>query len=86
MLSKLIAQIDPAYQAQFDAMDPELSNRMISAIVGFEMKVDKLEGKFKLDQHRLGDMKAEMRIGYEHGNDNERGIVDWMKRLGYWSA
>jgi transcriptional regulator len=84
MLSKLIAQHEPGYQAQFDAMDAELSNRMINAIVGFEIKVDKLEGKFKLDQHRLADNSPQLWTSLAEGGENERGLAEWMKRLGYW--
>jgi transcriptional regulator len=84
MLSKLIAQNEPGYQVQFDAMDQEYSDRLVNAIVAFEMKVDKLEGKFKLDQHRLADNTPEMWSALEHGGENERALAEWMKRLGYW--
>jgi transcriptional regulator len=86
ILSNLIAQHEPGYQAEFEKMNPELSNRMVNAIVGFEMKVEKLEGKFKLEQHRLADNKPEMQIWHERGGENEREIAGWMKRLGYWSS
>jgi transcriptional regulator len=84
MLSKLIAQHEPGYQAQFDAMDVEFSSRLVNAIVAFEMKVENLEGKFKLDQHRLTDNSPELWASLEHGGENERGLAEWMKRLGYW--
>jgi len=86
MLSKLIAQHEPGYQTQFDAMDPEHANRLVNAIVAFSMRVDKLEGKFKLEQHRLADNKPEMQIWHERGGENEREIAEWMKRLGYWTS
>ncbi|MGZ5780847.1 MAG: FMN-binding negative transcriptional regulator, partial [Burkholderiaceae bacterium] len=86
MLSKLIAQHEPGYQAQFDAMDAEFSSRLVNAIVAFEMKVEKLEGKFKLDQHRLADNSPELWSLLEQGGENERGLAEWMKRLGYWPA
>jgi predicted FMN-binding regulatory protein PaiB len=65
-------------------MDAELSKRLVNAIVAFEMKVDKLEGKFKLDQHRLADNSHALWTSLEQGGENERGIAEWMKRLGYW--
>lgn len=86
MLSKLIAQHEPGYQAQFGAMNPELSGRLVHAIVAFEMKVGKLEGKFKLDQHRLADNSPELWSSLAQGGENERGLAEWMKRLGYWPA
>ncbi|MGZ5817995.1 MAG: FMN-binding negative transcriptional regulator [Burkholderiaceae bacterium] len=86
MLSKLIAQHEPEYQTQFDAMNTELSNRLVKAIVAFELSVEKLEGKFKLDQHRLADNSPALWSSLEQGNENERGLAEWMKRLGYWPA
>lgn len=85
MLSKLIAQYEPIYQSQFSTMDPELSSRLVNAIIGFEMKVEKLEGKFKLGQHRLDDNSPALWDSLEHGGDNERELAEWMKRLGYWA-
>jgi transcriptional regulator len=85
MLSKLIAQYEPAYQSQFSTMDPELSNLLVNAIIGFEMKVEKLEGKFKLDQHRLADNSPALWNSLEQGGENARELAEWMKRLGYWA-
>ena len=86
MLSKLIAQHEPDYQPRFDAMNPDLSSRLVNAIVAFEMKVEKLEGKFKLDQHRLTDNLPALWSSLEQGGENERERAEWMKRLGYWPA
>lgn len=83
-LSALIARHEPAYRAQFDAMRPDLRDGLVNAIVAIDIAVEKLEGKFKLGQHRLADERPEMQMRHEQGGENERAIAEWMKRLGYW--
>jgi transcriptional regulator len=84
LLSTLIADHEPAYRTQFDAIDPTLRDGLVNAIVAIDITIEKLEGKFKLGQHRLADDKPEMQTRHEHGGENEREIAEWMKRLGYW--
>ncbi len=84
-LSKLIAHHEPAYQAQFKTLDTGLRDGLLNGIVAFDIAVDKLEGKFKLGQHRLAEDKPEMQSVHEQGGENEQAIAEWMKRLGYWS-
>ncbi|MEC5217895.1 transcriptional regulator [Actimicrobium sp. GrIS 1.19] len=86
ILSALIAHNEPGYQAQFDQMDNERRTAMLGAIVGFTMRVDQLEGKFKLGQHRLTGEKPAMQGTHETGGENQQAIAGWMKRLGYWPA
>lgn len=84
-LSKLIAHHEPAYQAQFKTLDATLQEGLLNGIVAFDIAVDKMEGKFKLGQHRLAGDKPEMQSRHEQGGENEQAIAVWMKRLGYWS-
>lgn len=84
VLSTLIAEHEPAYRAQFDAIDQGLRDGLLNAIVAIDITVERLEGKFKLGQHRLDDDKPEMQVQHEQGGENERAIAEWMKRLGYW--
>ncbi len=84
VLSTLIAEHEPAYRAQFDTIDQDLRDGLLNAIVAIDITVEKLEGKFKLGQHRLADDKPEMQTRHEQGGENERAIAEWMKRLGYW--
>lgn len=84
MLKSLIAANEPSYQAQFDRLDDAYRNGNLNAIVAFRLTVSKLEGKFKLGQHRLAVTKPEAQVLHELGNDNQRDIAAWMKQLGYW--
>ncbi|MDB5855924.1 MAG: negative transcriptional regulator [Herminiimonas sp.] len=84
MLSRLVAHHEPTYQAQFDAIAGGTVDGLLQAIVAFDIEVDRLEGKFKLGQHRLAGDKPEMRSWLEQGGEDQRALAGWMKRLGYW--
>jgi transcriptional regulator len=85
LLTRLIAEHEPAFNATFAQFDPRHRDALLSAITGFEIAVDKLEGKFKLGQNRLADNVPEMQAVHEQGDADRRAIADWMKRLGYWT-
>lgn len=84
MLSRLIAHHEPTYQQQFDAIPAETVDSLLNAIVAFSLRVETLEGKFKLGQHRLAGDRPEMRAWLEQGGADQQALAAWMKRLGYW--
>jgi transcriptional regulator len=53
MLHQLIGTFEPAYAEQWASASDTYRQRMLSHIVGIEIAVTKLEGKFKLSQNRL---------------------------------
>lgn len=84
LLIESIAHHEPAYRAQFDNLDSGLRTVLMNAIVGFTMRAEHLQGKFKLGQHRLAEDRPEMQAWHATGGENERAIAGWMARLGYW--
>ena len=54
---------------------------MMSGIHGFELRVVDLQCKVQLNQHRP-EAHAAMVAAYEAGNENERTLAGWMRRLG----
>lgn len=52
VLEKLIAQHEPSYQEQWDSLPERYREGMMRGIVGFEMKVTRLEGAAKLSQNK----------------------------------
>ncbi len=84
VLARLVAQHEPAYQAQFDGIRPDLVEGLLAAIVAFELRVQRIEGKFKLNQHRLADYKPEVQAMHESGSADEQAMAEWMRRLGFW--
>jgi transcriptional regulator len=54
---------------------------MLAGIVAFELRVEALECKVKLNQHRP-ESHAALRNGYARGNEQERQLAQWMDSLG----
>lgn len=81
LLKKLIADHEPTYAAQWRALEDEFTQKMLSGIVGFELRVMALQCKLKINQHRP-ESHASMKAIYASGNDNERALAVWMERLG----
>jgi transcriptional regulator len=84
LLKKLIGDHEPPYAQQWRGLGEEYQLKMLPGIVAFELKVNKLECKLKLNQHRP-EAYAAMRALYAQGNENERALGDWMDRLGMQS-
>lgn len=51
-LAELIAQYEPAYQTQWNGLSDEYRNGMLGGITGFEIRVTRIEGSFKLSQNK----------------------------------
>ena len=80
LLKKLIGDHDPAYAPQWRGLEHDYQVKMLSGIVAFELRITTLQCKLKLNQHRP-ESHAAMLATYAAGNDNERALADWMRRL-----
>ena len=85
LLTRLIADHEPTFNARFASFEARQRDGLLAAITGFEVVVDRLEGKFKLGQHRLADDLPQMQTVHEEGDEDRREIASWMKRLGHWT-
>ncbi len=81
LLKGLIAIHEPEYAAQWRGLDDEFQLKMLAGIVAFEITVEQLQPKFKLNQHRK-EAHAAMKERYARGNANEQELAAWMTRLG----
>jgi len=81
LLKRLIAIHEPVYAEQWRGLGEEFQQKMLSGIVAFEIAVDRLEGKFKLNQHRP-EAHAAMKSVYSKGGEQEKALASWMERLG----
>ncbi len=52
ILNELVPLFEPAYAEQWASLSQAYRERMLGHIVGFEIAVTKIEGKFKLSQNR----------------------------------
>jgi transcriptional regulator len=87
ILKTLIDAHDPAYRAQWDVeLTGEFRERMKSAIVGCEIAVERLEGKFKLSQNRPAPDQSAVRAAHARGDAQARLLSEWMQRLGIGAA
>lgn len=61
-------------------MDPPLLEKMLGAIVGFRMVVERIDAKFKLSQNRSSEDRAGVIAGLE-GRDSAGtdGLAAWMR-------
>jgi transcriptional regulator len=81
LLKKLIGEHEPEYAKQWLGLDEAFAQAMLSAIVGFELRVTALQCKVKVNQHRP-ESHAAMKLQYANGNENEQNLAKWMDRLG----
>jgi transcriptional regulator len=61
----------------------EYWERMLNGVVGFEIRVTRLEGKFKLSQNRSAEEREIVGAALRHQVERTRGaeMADWMERL-----
>jgi transcriptional regulator len=52
VITSLIMENEPAYLDQWDSLSDKYRDGMLNGIVGFEMPITRLEGKYKLSQNR----------------------------------
>jgi transcriptional regulator len=61
-------------------MDPPLLEKMLGAIVGFRMVVERIDAKFKLSQNRSSEDRAGVIAGLEErGSSGPESLAAWMR-------
>ncbi len=81
VLGKLISHHEPAFAERFAKFETDYRDSLLKAIVGLEIRIDKLEGKFKLGQNRRSDERPGVLAEMQAGDENQRALADWTKRL-----
>lgn len=82
LLKRLIAKLEPSYKAQWDGLNPAYQSRMLGAIVGFQIRIERIEAKFKLSQNRLPEDKRGVLAAMRSGGAQHRELAAWMEQLG----
>jgi transcriptional regulator len=73
----------PPPRFDFDAMPSDLRVAELKGIVGFRMRVTRVEASFKLSQNRTESDRARIAAELEaRGDEASRDIADAMRRLG----
>ena len=82
LLKRLIAQHEPGYAAQWRGLPEDFQGKMLGAIVGFRIRVQRVEAKAKLSQNRSAVERARIAAHQAQGTPEECSLADWMGRLG----
>jgi len=82
LLKRLIEQHEPAYAAQWRGLPEDFQLKLLGAIVGFQIRVTRWEGKFKLSQNRAATERQRIREHFADGTAQEQALAGWMTRLG----
>lgn len=81
LLKQLIGDHEPPYAKQWRGLAEDYQNKMLSAIVAFELRITDVQCAIKLNQHRPESHVA-MHAAYTQGTTDEQVLADWMVKLG----
>jgi transcriptional regulator len=81
-LKALIADHEPAYAAQWQDLPEDYTQKMLQAIVGFELQAVEIQCKLKLNQHRPESHQAMYKAYAQSEDSSARDLARWMERLG----
>lgn len=82
LITKMVEAFDPDYFAgNWKTIDEEYKLSRARAVVGFEIVVDELQGKKKLNQNKSVDDAHRVIDAFSAGDANERQIAGLMKEI-----
>lgn len=83
ILHQMIHTFESSYMAQWSELSDQYQSRMMKHIVGFEIKVERLEAKFKLSQNRTkGEQSRVMQSLSQSKDSNISGTAKLMQQAG----
>jgi transcriptional regulator len=78
---RLVAHLDPQWLPKFDALRQEYVDRMLDGIVNFEIRVTRLETRWKLSQNRSRAEQESVASHLESSSDSsERALAALTRR------
>jgi transcriptional regulator len=77
ILEDLVARFDDSGW-RFDGPE-EFARKKLAAIAGFEVTMERLEGKWKMSQNRSADDQARVAERLERGGEQERAVAALMR-------
>ena len=82
-LHRMIDTFESSYMAQWSELSEQYQSRMMKHVVGFNIKVKRLEGKFKLSQNRTKGEQARVIQALNQSKDsNISGVAQLMQQEG----
>lgn len=82
MLHDLVEYYEANREGRWDGEMPrEFRDQLMKAIVGIEIEITRIEGKYKLSQNRPGDASGVMQALAASGDQTDREVAAMMLRL-----
>jgi transcriptional regulator len=82
-LHRMINTFESSYMAQWSELSEQYQSQMMKHIVGFEIKVKRLEAKFKLSQNRTkGEQARVIQCLNQSKDSNVSGVAELMQQEG----
>jgi transcriptional regulator len=82
-LHRMINTFESSYMAQWSELSEQYQSRMMKHIVGFDIRVKRLEAKFKLSQNRTKGEQAQVIRSLNQSKDsNISGVAHLMQQEG----
>ena len=82
-LHRMVDTFESSYMAQWSGLSDQYQSRMMKHIVGFDIKVKRLEAKFKLSQNRTKGEQARVIQALNQSKDsNISGVAQLMQQAG----
>ena len=81
LVKNLIAGNEPAYVDQWNDLPIAYRISMTSGIVGFRIRITRIEGKFKLSQNRPEQDRQNVYAAHAVGTPGQQELAAWMNRL-----
>lgn len=83
LLKRLIGRFEPDYAEQWRGLPQDYQHKMLGAIVGFRLRVERWELKLKMSQNRAATERERLRGALSASERVEdRAVAEWMARLG----
>jgi transcriptional regulator len=82
-LHRMITTFESSYMAQWSELNEQYRSRMMKHIVGFEIRAQRLEAKFKLSQNRTtGEQARVIQCLKQSKDSNVSGVAELMQQEG----
>ena len=81
LLESMFDEFEKTYKTQWDNLEADYKNKLLKGITAFKIKVNKLEGKFKLSQNKTNEERERIINSLESSDDDiKTALADYMKK------
>jgi transcriptional regulator len=81
LLKGLIAEHEPPFADHWRELPEGFRRSMLAGIVGFRIRIARIEGKFKISQNRPEIDRQNVRAAHSAGSPDQQSLAAWMARL-----